>query len=118
MIYRKFSQNIVILALDSQGNNLKIGINFKLKISIPMRFITGIILGALAGAVTGLLMAPESGKKTRDRLQKDTRRMKKDFEKSLYHNLNDLKKSFNDTIDKVALSGKNSIEKIKEATKS
>src|SRR5690606_734809 len=96
----------VILALDSQGNNLKSGIIYNIKYSVPMRFITGIILGALAGAAAGLLMAPESGKKTRDRLQKDTRKMKKDFEKSLYHNLNDLKKSFNETIDKVALSGK------------
>lgn len=83
-----------------------------------MRFITGILLGALAGAVTGLLMAPEEGKNTRNRIMNDTKRMKKDFEKSLNSNLSDLKKIYNEALDKAALSGKNSIDKIKHSAKS
>jgi gas vesicle protein len=36
----------------------------------PMGFITGLLLGGLAGAVTMLLVAPQSGAKTRANIQK------------------------------------------------
>jgi len=35
----------------------------------PMGFLTGLLLGGLAGAVTLLLMAPQSGAKTRAKIQ-------------------------------------------------
>lgn len=40
------------------------------KESHPMGFITGLLLGGLAGAVTMLLVAPQSGAKTRANIQK------------------------------------------------
>jgi len=36
----------------------------------PMGFITGLLLGGLAGAVVMLLVAPQSGTKTRANIQK------------------------------------------------
>jgi len=36
----------------------------------PMNFITGLLLGGLAGSVMMLLMAPQSGRKTRAKIQK------------------------------------------------
>jgi gas vesicle protein len=36
----------------------------------PMNFITGLLLGGLAGSVVMLLMAPQSGRKTRAKIQK------------------------------------------------
>ena len=35
-----------------------------------MRFIIGILLGIAAGAAIGLIMAPQSGKETRESLRK------------------------------------------------
>jgi gas vesicle protein len=35
-----------------------------------MRFIFGILLGIAAGAALGLIMAPQSGKETREQLRK------------------------------------------------
>jgi gas vesicle protein len=35
-----------------------------------MRFIIGILLGIAAGAAVGLIMAPQSGKETRESLRK------------------------------------------------
>jgi gas vesicle protein len=35
-----------------------------------MRFILGVLIGIAAGAVVGLIMAPQSGKETRESLRK------------------------------------------------
>jgi len=35
-----------------------------------MRFIIGVLLGIAAGAAVGLIMAPQSGKETRESLRK------------------------------------------------
>ena len=35
-----------------------------------MRFILGVLIGIAAGAVLGLIMAPQSGKETRESLRK------------------------------------------------
>ena len=39
-----------------------------------MRFILGILIGIVAGAVFGLVIAPQSGKETREALGKRVRR--------------------------------------------
>lgn len=39
-----------------------------------MRFIIGIVLGIAAGAIVGVIVAPQSGKETREALQRRVNR--------------------------------------------
>lgn len=41
------------------------------------------VVGAAAGAVAGILLAPDSGEKTRKKLTKESKRLKKEVEKGL-----------------------------------
>ena len=47
-----------------------------------MRLISGIVVAALVGVTSGILMAPDKGNKTRKKFSKDGDRFKKDFEKN------------------------------------
>lgn len=38
----------------------------------PMRLLLGLLIGGLAGVVTALLLAPQSGKQTRDQIEDAT----------------------------------------------
>jgi gas vesicle protein len=42
----------------------------------PLGFITGLLLGGLAGAVALLLVAPQSGEKTRGKIQKKGKQLR------------------------------------------
>lgn len=42
---------------------------------------TGLLIGAAAGAAAGILLAPHSGKETRDKLRNEADRMRKELEK-------------------------------------
>lgn len=44
-----------------------------------MRFILGILIGIAAGAALGLVVAPQSGKETREALGKRVRRAEEDL---------------------------------------
>ncbi len=65
------------------------------------------LLGATAGALMGILLAPDKGSKTRDKLLKTSSDMKHKFEEEL----EDLKKGYNKTVDK-------NLEQVKEGVDS
>jgi gas vesicle protein len=46
-------------------------------------FLVGLLVGGLAGAAAMLLMAPESGKKTRSRIEKKGKQLQKQFVRSV-----------------------------------
>ena len=65
----------------------------KNKITLPV----GVLLGAIAGAVAGVLLAPASGRESRKKLKELTLRMKADLEKRLV----DVKEITSETYAKV-----------------
>ncbi len=62
-------------------------------------FLGGMIAGALVGAATALLFAPQKGSDTRDQLK---------------HKLNDLEKEMNTTKEKLKVKGGELKEELKE----
>ncbi len=72
------------------------------------KLLLGLVVGVAAGAVAGLLIAPTSGKETRDKLKESASNFKEDLDKKL-HDLSDKvdKETLNDIKDKFGdLKGK------------
>lgn len=76
-----------------------------------MKVLTGFSLGLLAGAVAGLLYAPDKGEKTRKKLKKEYDKTYKDSMKKV----EELKSTMNKEIDNVTAKGKDTIGSLKEA---
>jgi len=76
-----------------------------------LKVFTGFSLGLLAGAVAGLLYAPDKGDKTRKKLKKQYDKTYKDSIKKV----DDLKSTMNKEIENVSSKGKETIDHLKEA---
>ena len=76
-----------------------------------MKVFTGFSLGLLAGAVAGLLYAPEKGEKTRKKLKKEYDKTYKDSMKRV----EDLKATMNKEIENVSSKSKETVDHLKEA---
>jgi gas vesicle protein len=75
-----------------------------------IKVLTGFSLGLLAGAVAGLLYAPDKGDKTRKKLKKNVDKSYKDSLKKI----DELKSTLNKEIDSVSSKGKDTINQLKE----
>ena len=71
------------------------------------KFLFGFIAGAAAGAVAGLLLAPEKGSDTRKLVAEKAKKYKADLEKELSGKVDDLKEFVNESVDEM----KNKISK-------
>ncbi len=76
-----------------------------------VKILTGFSLGLLAGAVAGLLYAPEKGDKTRKKLKKNVDKSYKDSMKKI----DELKSTLNKEIDSVSSKGKETMDKMKDS---
>jgi gas vesicle protein len=76
-------------------------------------FITGIALGVAAG----VLMAPESGEKTRKKLLSESKKLRDKFSESLSQGIDELKSNYNKKVDEYARVGKGKIEEGKDTLK-
>lgn len=67
-----------------------------------MKSLPGILVGLAVGAVVGLLLAPESGKKTRKRISSESDSFFKDLQDQLQEGLDSIRTQYNDYVDTAA----------------
>lgn len=79
--------------------------------------IGGILAGAAVGVAIGILLAPASGKETRDNLVKGSKKLADDLKGKFDDSLESLKSQFNYRVDEVAGVGKDTINHVKEKAK-
>lgn len=65
------------------------------------KLITGLAVGALAGAIAGVLLAPQSGKQTREDIAKYMKEMKEKIAKELVKAGNFTKEKYHEIAGKV-----------------
>ena len=83
-----------------------------------MKSLSGIIVGALAGVAVGILMAPESGEKTRKKLAEDSEKVKADLEDSLGKSVDNFLNTVSQAIDEYSKESKRTVKKAKKKKRS
>ncbi len=79
-----------------------------------MKLLPGIIVGAFAGVVAGILLAPESGEKTRKKLAEEGGNFKDDFEGSLNRGIDTFLNTISEAVDEYSKQSKQSLKKAKK----
>jgi gas vesicle protein len=88
--------------------------NFKVNVmNTTTKVITGFLAGASLGILTGILIAPNSGKKTREQIADKT----KDLKNRMAGSYDDVKKAYNKEVEALLNSGKSGIETLKSTLK-
>lgn len=77
------------------------------------KIVVGALVGATAGLITGILIAPDSGKKTREKLMGKSKELKHKMADSI----DDVKKAYNKKIETFAGEGKSRIDYLKDTLK-
>lgn len=67
-----------------------------------MKSLPGILVGLAVGAVIGVLLAPESGQKTRKKISSESDSFFKDLQDQLQSGLESIKSQYNDYVDTAA----------------
>ena len=67
-----------------------------------MKSLPGVLVGLAVGAVVGILLAPESGTKTRKRITSESDSFFKDLQDQLQAGLDNIKSQYNDYLDTAA----------------
>jgi len=70
------------------------------------RMIGGLLAAAAIGAAIGILLAPNSGKRTRAKLIKGSRELTDNLEETVEDSIELLKEKFNSGVDEVFKKGK------------
>ena len=81
------------------------------------KIIGGFLAGAMLGVAAGLLMAPESGKKTRKRILNKSRELTDEVAKTVTKGLDTVRSTYNEKVDQFADAGKSTIDTAKERIK-
>ncbi len=82
-----------------------------------MKVLGGFLLGTAIGTVTGLLVAPDSGERTRKLLTKKSKKFSKEAFETANDYINQFKKEYNKQIDNYAENGKVKVDSVREAIK-
>jgi gas vesicle protein len=77
------------------------------------KIITGFLAGASLGILTGVLIAPNSGKKTREQIADKT----KDLKNRMVGSYDEVKRAYNKEVEALINSGKSGIDSLKNTLK-
>ncbi|GAA4466552.1 hypothetical protein GCM10023189_48830 [Nibrella saemangeumensis] len=64
-----------------------------------MRSLPGLLFGLAAGAVVGILLAPRSGRETRERISTDADNFFRDLQDQLQTGLDNIKSQYNEVVE-------------------
>jgi gas vesicle protein len=78
-----------------------------------MKSLPGIIVGLAIGATVGLLLAPQSGKKTRRRISSESDSFFKDLQDQLQTGLENIKNQYNNYVDTASAKTEDAIKQVK-----
>lgn len=78
-----------------------------------LKIVAGILVGATAGAVAGLLLAPESGKKTRKKLANESDKIKGFVKDTVDEKFKEAQSAYKNIEEKFVSNGKEVIENVK-----
>ena len=78
------------------------------------KIIIGVLAGAAAGAITGILLAPDSGKNTRKKIIDGTNDMVDNLKDDMRTKAVEAKGSYNESVERVAKSTKNGVDLAEE----
>ena len=79
--------------------------------------IGGLLAGAAIGVAIGLLLAPQSGKQTRDDLASGSRKLTDSLKGSVDESIESLKGKFNSGLDEVTRRGREVVTNLGEKTR-
>jgi gas vesicle protein len=82
-----------------------------------VKVIGGICLGAIAGTIAGVLLAPASGRETRKQLKDKTSSMAGEVKNSVTDYLDHVFNGYNKRVEIVAENGKEAIDQVKKTIK-
>lgn len=77
------------------------------------KVMTGLLVGVSVGIIAGILIAPDSGKKTWEKLAKKANNLKT----RVSGTMDDAKSAYNDEVDSVMANGKSGINLLKNSLK-
>ena len=95
----------------------KVGVSSHSRTRKHMKALPGILVGLAVGAVVGLLLAPESGKKTRRRISSESDSFFKDLQDQLQSGLENIKNQYNDYVDSASSKAHDVIGQAKRKSK-
>jgi len=76
----------------------------------PLNVVVGMLIGGLAGAVTMLLLAPQSGKETRNQIQQKSIELRDRTSEIVEDTMAQIRSS----VDKISLDGREKIKELKQ----
>jgi gas vesicle protein len=77
------------------------------------KVLTGVLVGASVGIIAGILIAPDSGKRTREKIAGKTR----DLKNLMTDSMVGVKNAYNREIESLMNNGKSGIDSMKNALK-
>ncbi len=82
-----------------------------------MKALPGILVGLAVGAVVGLLLAPESGKKTRKNISNESDSFFSDLQDQLQSGLDNIRSQYDDFVETSAKKSKEVVGEAKRKAK-
>lgn len=82
-----------------------------------MKSLPGILIGLAAGAVIGLLLAPQSGRKTRRRINRNSESFFKSLQDQLQEGLESIKDQYEGLVETAASKSREVVDDVKRRAK-